>query len=227
MKKVVIVAVAFLAGAAVPLMAQDPPVPPAPVVLGAARVITPAEAAAQMTGTWKLNEELSPLPRAGSSPTAGTPGRGGGASGRGGQGAFSGGSGRPVPRATLTQNQLQQLRVRALYRELTVRPYQLKITATATSATFVDEDDVERVVTINNKKDKLDLGTSVLDCKTYWKVSALTIELEAGSELKLFEIFELSPTGRQLLVTLKTDDGDNPKAGQQRSFVQRVYDRVD
>lgn len=212
----VIVALVAIGGAA-PLLAQDPP---APVVLGAARPISPAEAAARMTATWKLNEELSPLPRASSSPTAGpVPERGGrGGSGRGGGGRGPG---------TLSQNQLQELRLRALYRELTIRPSQLKIVASAASAKFVDEDEIERLVTINNKKDKLDLGTSIVDCKTYWDGSALTIELEAGSQLKLFEVFALSPTGRQLLVTLKTDEGANPKAGQMRAFLQRVYDRVD
>lgn len=196
--------------------------PPAPVMLGAARPMTSAEAASRMTGTWKLNEELSPLPRAGSSPAAGAvPSRGG----RGGGG--SGGSGGGRPAGVLTQNQLQQLRLRAIYRELTVRPQQLKITATLAQARFVDEDEMERVVELNGKKGQLDLGTTVLDARSRWDAAALTIELEAGSQLKLTEVFELSPTGRQLLVTLKTGDGTNPRRGQTQSYVQRVYDRIE
>ncbi len=211
---------------AVPLMAQQDP--QAPVVLGAARPFTPAEAASRMSGTWKLNEELSPLPRAGSSPTAGAvPSRGGGARGGGG----TGGGGRPGGGRGVTggvsQAQQQELRVRALYRELNVRPSKLVITASAGTAKFVDEDDSERIVTINNKKDKLDLGTAILDSKTYWNGSALTIELDAGSQVKLYEVFELSPTGRQLLVTFRTEEGSNPRTGQLRGNLQRVYDRMD
>jgi hypothetical protein len=126
----------------------------------------------------------------------------------------------------VTQEQVQQLRLRAIYRELTVRPQQLTITATLTSASLIDEDGVERVVNLNGKKEKLDLGTTVLDSRSRWDGAALTIELEAGSQLTLTEAFELSPTGRQLLVTLRTGEGTNPRRGQTASVVQRVYDRV-
>jgi hypothetical protein len=199
--------------------AQDPP---APQVLGAAKPMPPAEVAARMTGTWKLNEELSPLPRAGSSPTAGAPDRGG----RGGAGGGGGrGGGRGIP-GVITQQQQEQLRIRAIFRELNVRPLQLTITATLQSATFVDEDGSERTVAINNKKDKLDLGTSILDAKTWWNGSALTIELDAGNGLTLTETFELSPTARQMLVSLNTGEGKNLRPGQLQGHVQRVYDRV-
>jgi len=36
----------------------------------------------------------------------------------------------------------------------------------------------------------------------------------------------LSPTGRQMLVTLKTDGFENETPGRLRGRVQRVYDRV-
>ena len=217
--KTSLVAVAMTLAGVYPLLAQQDP--PAPQVLGAAKPMLPAEVAARMTGTWKLNEDLSPLPRAGSSPTAGTPDRGG----RGG----GGGGGRPAGRGApgaVTQLQQEQLRIRAIYRELTVRPMQLTITATLQSATFLDEDGSERIVTINNKKDKLDLGTSILDSKTYWNGAALTIELDAGNGLTLVETFELSPTARQILVTLNTSEGKKPKPGQLTGHLQRVYDRV-
>lgn len=215
--KTSLVAAAMTIAGAYPLLAQQDA--PAPQVLGAAKPMLPAEVAARMTGTWKLNEDLSPLPRAGSSPTAGTPDRG----------SRGGGSGRPGGRAgqgTISQQQQDQLRIRAIYRELTVRPMQLTITATLQSATFVDADGSERIVTINNKKEKLDLGTSILDSKTYWNGAALTIELDAGNGLMLVETFELSPTARQILVTLNTGEGKNPKPGQLQGHLQRVYDRV-
>jgi hypothetical protein len=192
--------------------------PPAPVVLGAAKPWTAAEAASRMTAKWKLNDELSPAPRAGSSPTAGAaPSRGGG----------RGGGGRNAAPGLLTQRQLQDLRTRAIYRELTVPPRELSITATLASVSFMDEDGVLRVVSTNGKKEKLDLGTAVVDAKSRWDAAALMIEMEATSSLKLICTFDLAPTGRQLLVTLKTGEGANQKPGQLHGYLQRVYDRID
>lgn len=191
--------------------------PPAPVVLGAAKPWTTAEAAARMTARWKLNDELSPAPRAGSSPTAGAvPSRGGG---RGG--------GRNAAPGLLTERQLQDLRTRAIYRELTVPPRELSITASLASVSFVDEDGVERKVSTTGKKEKLDLGTAVVDAKSRWDAAALMIEMEATSSLKLICTFDLAPTGRQLLVTLKTGEGETARPGQLRGYLQRVYDRID
>lgn len=210
----IVLAASLAAGAAVPVIAQQDP--PAPVVLGAARPLTAVEAASRLTGAWKLNEELSPVPRASSSPAAGAvPTRGGRGTG-GGRGA--------MPPDVARQH--EDLVERAVYREFTVRPQVLRMRVTVAMATFVDEIGEERTVTINNKKDRLDLGTSLVDSKTYWDGAALTIELDGGSQLRVFEIFELSPTGHQMLVTLKTANSDNPKAGQLRGFIQRVYDRV-
>lgn len=205
--------------AAAPQQTQDPP---APQILGAARPLTPAEAARSLSGKWKLNVELSPLPRAGTSPSAGAiPDRGS----RGGGGGRPGGGRGPVIGA---QAQAQQdLRVRALYRELTTRPQTLAITATTATITFVDEDGSERTIATNNKKEKLDLGTAIVECKAWWEGAALTLELDAGLSVKLYEIFELSPTQRQMLVTLKTPETTaDPKPGELRGHLQRVYDRL-
>lgn len=226
MRHIVIVAAMAAAGAVLSADAAHaqtpaPPDPQAPQVLGTARPLTIAEAAKYMSGNWKLNPDLSPLPRAGTSPAAGAvPDRGN----RGG-GVRGGGRG-GTPLGAHAQAQ-QQLRVRALYRELTVRPQTLSITATTATVTFVDDDGTERQVVANNKKEKLDLGTAIVECKAWWDGAALTLELDAGSSVKLYEIFELSPTRRQMLVTLKTPETTaDPKPGELRGHLQRVYDRV-
>ncbi|MEI6244560.1 MAG: hypothetical protein WCQ64_05890 [Acidobacteriota bacterium] len=208
MVRIRVMAALLAAGAAVPVLAHQER--PAPVVLGTVRPLTSAEAASRLTGSWKLNEDVSPAPVSGAPPsTVGRPGgRGGGVPGR------------------ATQLEQDGLRLRAIYRELTARPQALTLTVSDASALFVDEDGLERRVTLNSKKDKLDIGTLLVDSRAYWNGSALTIELDAGPQLKLTETFELSPTGRQMLVTLKTDGFENETPGRLRGRVQRVYDRV-
>ncbi len=208
MLRVSVVAAVLAAGltGVLPAHEQDPP---APVMLGAARPWTSAEAAARLTGSWKLNDELSPSPRAGSSPSATSRG--------GGRGRIPG---------VLTQSQLRDLRVRAIYRELTVPPQQLSIVATLASVAFKDDGGEERVIATNNKREKLDLGTTVLESKSRWDAAALIVEIDAGPDLKLTETFELAPTGKQLLVTLKTGEGATLRPGQLRGYLQRVYDRI-
>mgnify|MGYP003335882026 CR=1 FL=1 len=71
----------------------------------------------------------------------------------------------------------QQLRVRALYRELTVRPVSLTISASEAKVSFVDEDGETRDVIVNGKTEKLDLGTSIVECRATWEGAALTLEL--------------------------------------------------
>ncbi len=204
-----VIAAWLAAGAAASVVAQQDR--PAPVVLGAARPMSAVEAASRLTGAWALNEELSPVPQTGSAPAIGQPG-----------GRFAGRPGSVVQQARTQEG----LRLRAFYRELTLRPQALTLTVTFASATIVDQDGAERRVALNSKKDKLDLGTALVDSKAYWDGAALTIELDGGPQLKLFEVFQLAPTGRQMLVTLKTGEGDSPRPGQLRGHVQRVYDRV-
>ncbi|TAK14974.1 MAG: hypothetical protein EPO35_08735 [Acidobacteria bacterium] len=209
-------AVALLLALASGVAAQDPP---KTEVLALARPMTPVEAAARLTGKWKLNEELSPPLRAGSSPLA--------ASGQGGpQRGRAGGNGRPVPYERQRLEQERQIRLRALYRELATAPETLTLTLSLATAKFVDPDGLERLVNINNKKEKLDLGTTVVDSRTRWDGTSLTIELEGGEDLKIVEIFELSPTGTQMLVTLRAGDEHAANVRGLRGQVQRVYDRI-
>jgi len=194
--------------------------PQKPVVLALARPMSPAEAAARLSGKWKLNEELSPPLRAGSSPLA--------AAGQGGpQGSRRNGNG-GRPQAYETQRMIEErnIRVRALYREIAVAPETLTLTVSVATAKFVDPDGLERLVNINLKKEKLDLGTAIVDCRSRWNGTALTIDLEGGPDLKVTEIFELAPTGTQMLVTIRAGDEHDPGAGIIRGQIQRVYDRV-
>ena len=197
------------AGSAVALAAQDPP---KPQVLALAKPMSAAEASARLTGKWKLNEELSPPLGAGSSPVASDPGRA-----QGGR-----------PQAYEAQRLIEEwnIKSRALYRELEIAPRTLALTVSIVVAKFVDPDGAERQVNINQKKEKLDLGTSVVDSRARWNGTALTIELDGGQDLKVVEIFELSPTGTQMLVTIRAGDERGDNARGLRGTVQRVYDRV-
>ena len=203
-------------------MKQDPP---KTQVLALARPMTPAEAAARLTGKWKLNEELSPPLRAGSSPLAGA-GQGGPQGGGRRPGGNTGAGGRPQAYETQRLIEERNLRVRALYRELSIAPEALTLTVSVATAKFVDADGAERLVNINQKREKLDLGTTIVDSRARWNGTSLTLELEGGTDLKIVEIFELSPTGTQMLVTIRAGDEHDPNTRGLRGQVQRVYDRV-
>jgi hypothetical protein len=196
-----------------PVSTQDPP---KTEVLALARPRTPVEAASRLSGTWKLNKELSPRPQTGSSlAAAGQPGdrRNGGAGGR--------------PQAYEAQRLVEErnIRVRALYRELLEAPEALTLSVTLATAAF-DADGATRRVNINEKKEKLDLGTALVDSRTRWDGTALTIELDGGAGLKIVETFELSPTGTQMLVTVGAGDERDPNSRGLVGRVHRVYDRV-
>lgn len=210
-----------LAFAGVPAGAQEPG---KPQVLALARPMSAAEAAARLTGKWKLNEELSPPLRAGSSPLAAA-GQGGpqaGANRRSGGGS----GGRPQAREAVRMQEERNIRVRALYRELSIAPETLTLTFSVAVAKFVDPDGFERKVNVNSKKEKLDLGTTIVDSRARWDGTSLTIELDGGTDLKIVEIFELSPTGTQMLVTIRAGDEHDANSRGIRGQVQRVYDRV-
>lgn len=215
----VCVALALAAGMAVRAHGRQDP--PKPEVLALAHPMLPAEAAARLSGKWKLNEELSPVLKAGSSPMAAT-----GQGGRRPGGGNGGPGGRPQAYESQRLIEERNIRVRALYRELTVSPETLTLSVTLATAKFVDADGAERVININQKKEKLDLGTALIDSRTRWNGAALTIELEGGQDLKVVEVFELSPTGTQLLVTIEAGDEHDPNTRGLRGRVHRVYDRV-
>jgi hypothetical protein len=203
-----------IAGSVIAVQARQDP--PKPQVVAPARPMSTAETAARLSGKWKLNDELSrPLP-AGSSPF--TPD----------QGPRSGGDYSGRPQAYEAQRLIDEgnIKARALNRELEIAPETLTLAISVAAATFVDASGAARRVTINQKKEKLDLGTAIVDSRARWNGTALAIELEGASDLKVLEIFELSPTGAQLLVTLRVDDGRDENARGLRGQVQRVYDRV-
>ena len=102
----------------------------------------------------------------------------------------------------------------------------MTLTRSLATAKFVDADGLERLVNINNKKEKLDLGTTVVDSRTRWDGTSLTLELDGGEDLKVVEIFELSPTGTQMLVTIRAGDEHAPNVRGLRGQVQRVYDLI-
>ncbi len=218
-KRVIAFPVILSAAVVVLLGNQDAP---KPQVLALAKPMLPAEVAARLSGQWKLNHELSPPLKAGSSPMA-TAGQG---NGRRPGGGNAGQGGRPEAYEAQRMVEERNIRMRALYRELSDAPEALTLSISFATAKFVDADGVERKVNINQKKEKLDLGTAIVDSRTRWNGTALTIDLEGAQDLKVTEIFELSPTGTQMLVTIRAGDEHDPNTRGLRGQVQRVYDRV-
>lgn len=218
--RAIVMALAFLAGAA-PLVIVAAQEHGKTQVLALAKPMSVPEAAARLTGRWKLNEELSPPLRASSSPLAGDAQGGPQAGGR-----RTGSGGRPQAREAQRLQDERNIRVRALYRELSIAPETLALAFSAATAKFVDPDGFERTVNINSKKEKLDLGTAVVASRSRWDGTALTIELDGGADLKVVETFELSPTGTQMLVTIRAGDAHDANQRGLRGQVQRVYDRV-
>jgi hypothetical protein len=165
------------------------------LVLAGAQKSTPAEAAVKLTGTWKVNRELSP--------SIG-PGRGRGRSGavvqprlvlasfqrRGGRG---GGADVSSPQ-DLTPEEAAS---RAAGQALQQIPELLTIEATADAITFKE---TRGAVTypINNKSIKVDVGAAKVDAKTKWDKDVLRQEFNTRQQ-KITKTWAVDENARLVL----------------------------
>jgi hypothetical protein len=129
----------------------------------------PAEVAARLSGTWKLNRDLSDSMSA--------PGRGGGALfavggsvQRGGRGG--GGGEAPSTSADMTP---EELAAQAAVRQLQSVPETVTIKATADSVSFNDTRG-ERTYPVNGKKTAIDVAEAKVNVKTSWDKATLKQE---------------------------------------------------
>jgi len=139
----------------------------------AAQKAGPAEAAASLSGTWKLNRDLSDSMSA--------PGRGG----RGGGGALfavagsmqRGGGGRGGGEAPTTSADMtpEELAAQAAVRQLQSVPDVITIKATADSVSF-DDSRGQRTYSINGKKSAVDIAEAKVNVKTSWDKATLKQE---------------------------------------------------
>ena len=176
---------------------------------------TVADAAVKLSGTWRLNRELSPRV------TAPGGGRGGGP--RGGRPSFAvgalvaqrgggGGGGRGGDSSGPTAQDLtpEELAGQAALRQLQQVAEVMSITAAADSVTFIDPRG-ERTYAISDKTTRLDVGEARLLVKTKWDKLTLRQEFSIPTR-KLIQTWDVDANGRLLLkvrlesMTLNTPD---------------------
>ena len=138
---------------------------------------TPAEVAEKMSGTWKLNRELSPGLAAPARGRAGGPAFmiGGAPGQRGGGGG--GGMQSPTTAADLPPDVLA---AQAAMRDLQQIAETVTIKAALDSITVADPRG-ERTYAIDGKSSKLTVGAATIDVKTKWDKAAVRQEFSSPS----------------------------------------------
>jgi hypothetical protein len=162
-----------------------------------AQKVTPADVAASITGTWKVNRDLSdPL----SDPVRG--GRRGGAlftravpvvqrGGRGGGGSVADS---PTTNADLTP---EELAAQAAIRELQRVAEIITIKATADSVSF-SEPRGEQTYLVNGKKVSVKIAGATVNVKSNWDKNALKQQFST-SKATFTETWQVDPTNRLVL----------------------------
>jgi hypothetical protein len=165
---------------------------------------SPADLATKLSGTWKLNRELSS--------GVGVPGRGrGGAAaprasfalagaaltgqrgGGGGRGAGGGGGDSPMPGDLPPDVMAAQ----AAIRDLQQIPDTLTIKATADSFAFTDPRG-ERTFAVDNKATRLDVNGAKVEAKTKWEKATLRQEFTTA-QTRLVRTWEADEQGHLVL----------------------------
>lgn len=186
----------------------------------AAQRMTPAELATALTGTWKMNLELSPqfkapAGRQGAAGPLGTPGTRTSGSAlalqRGGGGGGGAAAAPPDPREAAGQLALRNLQQVS---------DTLIVAATADSVKFT-EPRGERSYVVDNKNIKSDVGSGAeMTTKSRWDNRTLRQEFIYG-ETKVSHAYELNPDGRRIKFTMRID---NFSGGVGRQ-AEAVYDK--
>jgi hypothetical protein len=178
-----------------------------------------------MAGTWKLNVEASTNPNG---PPAGR-GRSGGGRGRdsfgNSNGNFAGGaSGASADATTLSAEEQQRLDITK--KLLWTAPEVLGITAAADEVQLAYNPPKGQPFkhSTNNKAAEFPTPIGPIDIKAKWDKAKLHREIETKDAVKVSEDYELSPDGKQLFVTLKTES--RVVRNVQTAPIRRVYDRA-
>jgi hypothetical protein len=157
---------------------------------------TPAEIAQKLTGSWKVNRDLSP-----------SVGRGrGGAAVNGPRlvlASFQRGGGRGGAAADASSPQdltPDQIAARNAVRQLQQVPETVQIVATPEQITFTEVRGVSSFP-INNKATKIDVGDAKVDVKTKWDKATVRQEFNAFQQ-KLTKMWSVDENGRLVLKVL-------------------------
>ena len=187
----------------------------------AAQKAAPADVAAKMSGTWKVNRELSQGLGAPGRGGPGSPGRGGavfaiaGGLGQRGGGRGGGGGDTPVSASELPPDVLA---AQAAIRDLQQIGEIVTIKATADSIAFADPRG-ERSYAIDNKTAKIDAANGAkLEVKTKWDKAAVRQEF-SSAQTRLVRSWEVDDQNHLVLKTKIESMTMNSKE------VKAVYDR--
>jgi hypothetical protein len=168
-----------------------------------AQKATPEDAAARLSGTWKLNRELSPGFRTPGGRSGG-PGRGGGAAASRFSAAPSyapqgrgGGRGGDSP-TTASDMSPMELAAMAAMRELQQLADVVTIDATADRVTFTDVRG-ERRYTLDGRSAKVTVAGAEVNTKSKWDRTALKQEFNTAST-KLTHTWDVDGDGRLVLI---------------------------
>lgn len=156
-----------------------------------------------------------PVPRdAGNAPRGSAPG--GGREGGGVGGGLAG-----DPRRAMSA--LLAAERRTLVRDLLEVPEQLKIRATVTDVTFIDDLQRGRTYSTNGALQKYHLSAAQFDARAGWYGSTFRKDIEGPNDFKMTETYFLGEAGDRLYVIVRVGD---PKKPETLAGVNRVYDRV-
>jgi hypothetical protein len=215
-RKIRLVGVGFLAAAA------------CAAVLAVTAIAVRAQDVPPFSGVWKLNVEASTNPNGPSTgPAAGRSGRGGGGGGGIGGGIEGGATARqfdPQPGGDLGPEEMQ--RFNAMRKLFFQAPPMMGLQATATEFKMILDPakNIGFAHKTDNKKESLATATGMpADFKVKWDGKKIRREIETKETLHIVEVYELSPDGQQLIVTLKSDS--RMVRNVQTSDIKRVYDR--
>lgn len=169
------------------------------------------DAAAALSGGWKLNMEASVNPN--------------GPDGAGGRNAGGRGRGNIVGGGDLGREELQRFTAHlAMFRQA---PPLLGIQATAKDVMLIyDPDPAKGLIyryTTDNKKSVMATPAGPVEIKVRWNGKVLRREIETKESLKVIEDYTPSADGKQLVVTVETT---NIMVRMPKVEIKRVYDRV-
>ena len=103
-------------------------------------------------------------------------------------------------------------------------PGMLVIAATADEVSLTYDKAQPFKQSTNNKATEIESPVGPIQIKSKWDKAKLHREIETKDAVKVTEEYELSPDGKQLFVTVKTDS--RVVRNVQTAPIRRVYDRA-
>jgi hypothetical protein len=180
----------------------------------------------ELTGTWKLNNELTTKPGQQLSGERDAGGRRSpvGASGSpmgGGRGPTAMGGGYAGPR----QNPEEMAKAREAIRLAMLTPERLTILGDSRGFVVTDEDGVSQKWSPDGKTTTSQSGALTVETKIKWDADLLVIERKFEGDVKVTDRYSVRSNPRQLVIASKIENKN--AAGERSRTFQRVYDALE